>query len=95
MAETASQDWNLQRTIEHAFVDRVEAVKIVPQKRISERMCEQLGVIEVPKNSRQECVKIVKIIPQEQMSERTGLTKCQGLWKEECRDHKCPSGAVF
>ena len=42
----------------------------VPQKRISEKMCEQLGVIEVPKKSSQESVEIVKIIPQEQMSER-------------------------
>ena len=59
MTEAASQDRNLQRTVEQTLLDVVEAVKIFPQKRIFERMCEQLGVIEVPKNSRQESVEIV------------------------------------
>ena len=35
-------------------MDFVEAGKIVHQKQISEGMCEQFGVIEVPKNSSQD-----------------------------------------
>ena len=50
---TLSHDRNLQRTVEHAFVDFVEADKIVPQKQFSERMCEHFGVNEVLKNSSQ------------------------------------------
>ena len=52
--ETASQDLRLQRTVERSLVDHVEAAKIALQERISERMCEQFGVIEVSKNSSQE-----------------------------------------
>ena len=63
VTETASQDRNLQRTVEQTLLDLVEAVKIVRQKRNSERMCEQIGVIEVPKISSQESVEVVKIIP--------------------------------
>ena len=68
MTETANQTGICSV---QCLVDRVKAVKIVPQKRISERMCEQLEVIEVPKNSRQESVEIVKNIAQEQMFEPT------------------------
>ena len=50
--EFGSQDRNLQRAVEQTSLDIVEAVKNVPYEQISERMCEQLGVIEVPKNSR-------------------------------------------
>ena len=60
--ETASQDRRLQRTVERALVDHVEA----------ERMCEHFGVIEVSKNSSQENVQIVNIVPHEQRSGRTG-----------------------
>ena len=56
--------------MEQTLLDRVEAVKIVFEKRISERMCEQFGVIEVPKNSSQEQIVVVKSIPQERISER-------------------------
>ena len=70
--ETASQDRRLQRTVEGSLVDSVEAAKIDLQERISERICEQFGVIQVSKNFTQEHVKIVKNIPQEQVSERTG-----------------------
>ena len=41
-------------------------------KRISARMCEHIGVIEVSMNSSQEDVERVKIIHQEQMSDWTG-----------------------
>ena len=41
--------------------DSVEAVKIVLQERISERMCDQIGVVEVPDLSRQESVEAIKI----------------------------------
>ena len=53
-------------------MERVEAAKIALEERISERMCEQFGVVGVSKNSFQEDVEIAKIIPQEQMSGRTG-----------------------
>ena len=62
--ETAGQDRLLQRTGERAFVDHIEAAKIALRERISERMCEQSGVIEVSKNSCQENVEIVRILPQ-------------------------------
>ena len=71
VTETASQDRNLQRTVEQTLVDLVEAVKIVLQKRNSERMCEQSEGIEVPKISYQENVEAFKIVPQERISERT------------------------
>ena len=61
--ETARQDRRLQRTVE-ALVDRVEAAQIALQQRISERMHEQFGVIEVSKNSSQENVETVKILLQ-------------------------------
>ena len=44
-------------------MDRVEAVKIAFEERISERLCEQFGVIEVSKSSSQEHVEIVKNYP--------------------------------
>ena len=37
----------------------VEALEIVLQERISERMCEHIGVVEMPKISCQECVEAV------------------------------------
>ena len=55
--------------MEQTLLDLVEAAKIALQERISERMYEQFGVIEVSKNSSQESV---KIIPQKQMSQRKG-----------------------
>ena len=70
VTEAASQDRNLQRAEEQTLLDNVEVVKIVPQKQISERMCEQIRVIDVPKNSRQKSVEVVKSIPQEGISER-------------------------
>ena len=57
--------------MEQTFLDLVEAVKIVPQKGISERTGEQFGVSEVPKNSGQENV-VVTNVPQEQSSQRKG-----------------------
>ena len=48
----------------------VEAVKIAPQERLAERMCEQIWVIEVPKISSQESVEAVNIVPQERLSPR-------------------------
>ena len=41
--ETASQDRRLQHTVEQAFVDRVEAVKIALQERISAGMRDQIS----------------------------------------------------
>ena len=41
--ETASQDWRLQHTVEQAFVDRVEAVKLALQERISAGMRDQIS----------------------------------------------------
>ena len=38
VTETSSQDRNLQRTVEQTLVDFVEAVGIILQERISERM---------------------------------------------------------
>ena len=46
--------------------------KLLFKERISERMRQQCGVIELSKNSGQENVETVKITPLEQMSERTG-----------------------
>ena len=71
VTETSSQDRNLQRTVKHALVDFVEVDKTIPQEPISERMGEQIGVVEVSKISGQESAEIVKIISQKQMSERT------------------------
>ena len=71
VTETASQDRKMQRTVEQTLLDFLEAVKIVPQKGISGRMCEQVGVIGVSKNSSRESVEKVKIIPQKHTSERT------------------------
>ena len=68
VTETASQDRKLQKTVEQTLLDLVEAVKILPQKGISERVGEQFEVIEVSKNPSQESV---KIILQKQMSGRT------------------------
>ena len=66
------------------------------------RVCEQLGVIEVPKNLRQESVERVKILLQEQMSERTGerigvIYRCaQDLKPGKCRGSQTySSGANF
>ena len=42
--------------------ESVEAVKIVLQERISERMCDEIGVIEVPKISSQESVETFKVV---------------------------------
>ena len=44
-------------------MDHVGAAKIALQERISERVCEQSGVIEVSENSSQENVEIAKVIP--------------------------------
>ena len=44
--------------------ESVEAVNIVPQERISERMCEKNGVVEVLKISSQESVEGVKCVLQ-------------------------------
>ena len=54
VTETASQDRNLQRTVEQTLLDRVEIVANVPQERTSDRTREQIGVIELPKISSQE-----------------------------------------
>ena len=56
--------------MEQTLLDNVEVVKIVPQKRISEWMGEQIRVIDVPKISSQKSVEVVKSIPQEGISER-------------------------
>ena len=47
-----------------ALVDHVEAVKIALSERLSERMCEQFGVIEVSKNSSQEMSKMESHVTQ-------------------------------
>ena len=41
-------------------VESVEAIKFVPQERISEWLCEQIWVIEVHQISNQESVEAVK-----------------------------------
>ena len=50
--------------------ESVEAIKFVPQKRISEWLCEQMWVIEVPKISSQEIVEAVENVLQERIPER-------------------------
>ena len=47
-----------------------EAVKLVSQERFSERMCELIGVFDVPKFSSQKSDEAVTIVPQERISER-------------------------
>ena len=79
VTETASQVWRMQRTVERALVDRVEAAKIALQERISERMYERSEVIDAPKISR---CQAVENIPQERISER----RC------EKRGHRCHQG---
>ena len=63
VTEIASQDRNLQRTVEQTLLDLVEVVKIIPQERISERMSGQVVVIDVPKIAHQDSVEAVKIVP--------------------------------
>ena len=83
VTETASQGLNLQRTVEQTLLDFVKAVKTEPQKRIAERMCEQFGVIEVPRNSSQESVERVKRIPQRLLN-GVRLSKCPRLKSRKC-----------
>ena len=49
VTETASQDQNLQRTVQQTVLDFFEGVKIVHQKRISEWRCEQLALSKCPR----------------------------------------------
>ena len=51
--------------------ESVETFNIVPQERISERMCEQTGVVEVLQISSQESVEAVK-----NCNSGTNLTGC-------------------
>ena len=50
VTETASQDQNLQHTVERTLLDFVEADKIVPPELVSERRSEQSEGVEAPKN---------------------------------------------
>ena len=60
---------------------------IALQERISESMCEQIGVVEVPKISNQESVEAVKIVPQERipemMCEQIGIIEVPNLSRQE------------
>ena len=51
---------------------------VLPE-RVSDRISEQFGVIEAPKNSSQESVEIVKMVFQEQSSER---------WREQFQGYR-------
>ena len=45
-------------------------IKLSLRSEFSETMCEQIGVVEVPKISSRECVEAVKLFLQERISER-------------------------
>ena len=68
---------------------------------MSERMCEQIVVLQVPKISSQKSVEAVTIFLPVHISERMceqnwGLSSSQDLKPGECRGSQmCPSGANF
>ena len=98
VTETANQDRNLHRTVEQTLLDFVEAVEVVPQKRMSERTRELIGVIEVPETSSEDrslqrtveralgdFVEVDKTIPQERISmyERSEVVEVPAIPSQE------------
>ena len=55
--------------------ESVDTFKIVPEEQICERMCEEIGVVEVPKIASQKSVEPVTIFLQVQISDR----KCEQI----------------
>ena len=78
------------------------SLEIVRKETISERMCEQSGVIEVPKISgNDKCLRHSKFFPQDRICERIcehiGVLEVPKILSQESVEasQKCSSGANF